>query len=246
MKIRHALSALLAGAFLVAAPAASAARVEQTTVETIGNVEFTFPVPPGYAKPAATPPAMRDLMTHALPPTNRLVTVMVTQQFLDDLQAGNTTSNKARYLGVQSFRSIEQSGVNPEMFDQLKAMFRNQSDQMLEKAKSFETDSAARLSDDIGKLSADSNASVKMSDQSLLGIFDEQPDSISLCAVQLLSASVHDQKTQMKQVMAMTAVRLRGKVLMVGIYSSDHSQADVDWVKEQARAWNKRMHELNP
>lgn len=246
MKIRHTLHALLAGAFLATAAATHAAPVEQTMVDNIGGVEFTFPVPPGYAKPAATPPAMRDLMIHALPTTNRLVAVMVTQQFLDELQGVGASSKKARYLGVQSFRSVEQSGVSPEVFDQLKAMFRNQSAQLLEKAKSLEGESTARISEDVAKLSGDSNASVTTSGQSLLGIFDEQPDSISLCAVQSLSTSVHDKKGQMKQVMAMTAVRLRGKVLMVGIYSTDDSPADVDWVKDQARAWNKRMHELNP
>ena len=64
--------------------------------------------------------------------------------------------------------------------------------------------------------------------------------------MQSLSASARDKQIQMKQAMGMTALLIHGKVLMVSFYSSYDSQADVDWVEDQARAWARRMHELNP
>ncbi len=245
MQIHRLLSVLLACAIAAAAHGATAAPVAQTIVENVGGVDVVLPVPPGFVLPGATPPAMRDMMIHALPPTNRLVTVMLTQQFLDELHPGGT-AGKTRYLAVQSFRSVEQSGATPELFDQVKAMFRNQSAQLLASARSQADESTGRISQDIGKLTGDSKASVQASDQQLLGIFDEQADSISLGAVQSLSTAVHDKKLQMKQAMAMTAVLLHGQVLMAAFYSSDDSQADIDWVEDQARAWNKRLHQLNP
>jgi hypothetical protein len=246
MKLRHALAALLSGLALTASPATFAATVPQADVETVGGVEFTLPIPPGYLAPAATPKAVHDMMEHALPPTNHLVTVMLTQQFLDELRAGNMRATKSRYLAVQSFPAFDQSGLTQEVFDQLKTVFRNQSAQLLEQAKSIIDDSTNRVSGDVGKLTGDSSAQVKSSDLHTLGIFDEQPDSISLAAVQSLSASARDKQIQMKQAMGMTALLIHGKVLMVSFYSSYDSQADVDWVEDQARAWARRMHELNP
>ena len=246
MLLRNTRSALLASVALIVSGHALADPVPQAIVETVGGVPFTLPIPPGYAPPADTPPTFNSLVLHAVPPTNRLVMSMLTRQFMGELTSADPTPRKARYLIVQTFRGVEQSGASAAMFEQLKTVLRTQSAQVLERVKPSVDDTFDRLSADVGKMTGDSAANVRSSDQHVLGIFDEQPDSISMCVVQTLSGAVRDEKMQMKQAMAATVVRLHGQVLMVAFYSKDDSQADVGWVEDQARAWNKRVHELNP
>ncbi len=245
MKPIHALLALLASLCLCGPSAAEPVPGDAASV-TIGALPIALPVLPGYAPPSATPQLLVDVTSRALPPTNRLLAVMLPTDFLDKVQGGDIKAPLSRYLAVQTFPAYEDSGMTPALFAQVKTVLRAQSAQLFEKAQGEIAASTDRLSSEVGKITGDSSTSIRTSDNSSLGIFDEQPDSISMAALQTVSASSQKGSTQIRQAMALAAMRVHGKVLMASVYSNYESQADIDWVEAQMRAWVKRLNELNP
>jgi len=251
MRLRLALLTLLASVSLTVAaggtaPAASTPASTSTSTASIGGVAVALPILPGYADPSATPLVMMNLISHALPPTNRLLSVMLQDEFLARLRAHDPDTSHVRYLAVQTFPQIEWSGISPEGFAQVKSMLRAQNARMLEEIAPQLAEAETKMSKELGDATGDHSVSLRSGASTSLGVFDEQADSIGLAALQTLSVTVRDHPTEKRQAMAMGAVRLHGKLLMVSAYSSYDSQADIDWVKAQVHDWVERLAALNP
>jgi hypothetical protein len=246
MTFRHALSALLASLAIASSQSAAAESAPGTADVTIGGTTITLPVLNGFAPPSATPKPMWDMLTHSLPPTNRLLAAMLPSDALQSPPPPDGDAAAGRMLGVQTFIAVEQSGVTTAQFDELKKVMREQNKQLLVNVKDLVKDATDRVSQDAAALSGDSSTKITSHDTASLGIFDEQPNSISLAAVQTVSVAMKKGAADVRQVMALTTLRLRGKALMVSIYSKYRSEADVAWVKSRIAEWVKRVNELNP
>lgn len=246
MTLRHAFSALLAGIAIAASQVAAAAPGTDTADVMIGDTKITLPILAGFAPPSATPKPLWDMMAHALPPTNRLLASMLPSDALQTPPPANGDAAAGRVLGVQTFVAVEQSGVTADQFAEIKTVMREQNQQLLANLKDEIKESTDRVSKDAAALSGDNSTKVTSHDTASLGIFDEQPNSISLAAVQTISVAMKKGSTDVRQVMGMSTLRLRGKALMVSVYSRYRSEADVEWVKAQVRAWVKKVNELNP
>lgn len=248
MPFRHALSALLAGIAIVWSQVAAAAPAPApaTADVKIGDATITLPILPGFAAPSATPKPLWDMMSHSLPPSNRMLAAMLPADALQVPPPANGDAAAGRVMGVQTFVAVEQSGVSVDQFAEIKRIMREQNQQLLANVKDDIKESTDRVSKDAAALSGDSSTTVTSHDTASLGVFDEQPNSISLAAVQTISVAMKKGSTDVRQVMGMSTLRLRGKALMVSVYSRYRTDADVEWVKAQVRAWVKRVNELNP
>ncbi len=246
MNLRPVLLALMASIALVAPFHASAETPPAAVTTTIGDAQIALPILPGFAAPSATPKTFVDMMARALPATNRLVAIMLRDDFMAKVQAGDVSTPLSRYMGVQTFPAYEQTGMTPALFEQVKTLFRTQSAQLLEKAKATAATGTDRLSQDVAKLTGDDSTSIRTGDGSLVGVFDEQPNSISIAALQTVSATTHAGSLQVRQVMALSSVLIHGKVLVVSVYSNYEAPADIDWAEGQVRTWVRRLNELNP
>lgn len=246
MTFRHALSALLACLAITSSQSASAQAAADSADVTIGGTTITLPVLAGFAPPSATPKPMWDMLTHALPPTNRLLAAMLPSDALQSPPPPDGDAAAARMLGVQTFVAVEQSGVTTEQFEELKKVMREQNKQLLANVKDQVKDATDRMSKDAAALNGDGSTRITSHDTASLGIFDEQPNSISMAALQTVSVAMKKGSVDVRQVMALATLRLRGKALMVSIYSKYRSEADVAWVKGRVAEWVKRVNELNP
>lgn len=246
MTLRHALSALFACLAIASSPSVTARAAPDTADVTIGDTTITLPVLDGFAPPSATPKPMWDMMTHSLPATNRLLAAMLPSDALRSPPPPDGDAAAGRMLGVQTFPAVERSGVTTAQFDDLKKVMREQNKQLLANVKDQVKDASDRMSRDAAALNGDSSTRITSHDTASLGIFDEQPNSISLAAVQTVSVAMKRGSADVRQVMAVATLRLRGKALMVAIYSKYRSEADVAWVKGRITEWVRRVNELNP
>jgi len=246
MTFRHILSALLACVAIASSQVAAAAPAADSADVTVGETTIHLPILPGFAPPSATPKPLWDMMAHAMPPTNRLLASMLPADALQNPPPPSGDAAAGRLLSVQTFVSVEQSGVTVDQFDQIKRVMREQNKQLFANLKDEIKESTDRVSKDAAALSGDNTTQVTSHDTASMGIFDEQPNSISLAAVQTISVAMKKGSTDVRQVMAASTLRLRGKALMVSIYSRYRSEADLEWVKARVRDWVERVNALNP
>ena len=245
MTLRRLLATLAAAAALFSTAAAHAAPVSRSASVPFGKANVQLPVPDGFADPSATPPTALGIMTKALPESNRLIAMMLSQDFLDRRAAGDPV-HLSRYILVQTYRAAEQAGMSTDDFGQLKDMFRKQGDQILKGTQATAQEGIDRAAKDVGRITGDKSVSFKTGEMKTLGVFDEQPNSISLATLQPVTTSDKNGSRSKNQVMAMSIVRIAGRPVGVSIYSDYDSPADIDWAERQVTAWVKRLNELNP
>jgi hypothetical protein len=245
MTLRRLLATLVATAALFATAAAtSAAPIARSVSVPLGDGNVVLPVPEGFADPSVTPETLRGIIAKALPDTNRFMAMMMSQEYLDR-RAGGEAVPLTRYLLVQTYRGAEQAGMSADDFEQVKAMFRKQGGDILKSSRAMAQEGIDRAAKDVGDLTGDKSVSVKTGELTSLGVFDEQPNSISLASVQPITASNKNGSHSTNQVMALSIVRIGNKPVGVSVYSEFNSQADVDWAERQVTAWVKRLNELN-
>jgi hypothetical protein len=246
MNFRAFPAMLLACAALAACPLAGAESPSMGMTSTIGGTPIVLPVLRGFDDPSATPKAMVDLLSHALPATNRLLAIMLQADFMADASSGDPQARPGRRLVVLTFPQYEQDGMSPALFESTKTVLRTQGDQYREQLKDTMAGLTDRLSKDLGKRSGDDTSRVRNLDLNPLGVYDEQPDSISLSGLQTAGRTIQGKTTSDIQAMATTAMLIHGKPVMVSVYSHYRSAADVEWVKSEALEWARRLRQANP
>ena len=245
MTLRHLLAMFAAATALLATTAAGAAPAPRAASVPFGKESVLLPVPDGFADPSATPEAVRGIMARALPESNRFMAMMLSQEFLDRRAAGDPV-HLSRYILVQTYRSAELAGMSVDDFGQLKYLFRKQGDDILKGSRAGAQEGIDRVTKDVSRITGDKSVSFKTGEMTALGVFDEQPNSISLATLQPVTSTDKNGSRSRNQVMAMSVVRIAGRPVGVSIYSDCDSQADIDWAERQVTAWVKRLNELNP
>jgi hypothetical protein len=237
-------AALAAGAMIAITPAASAASADGTDV-TLGNRSLKLPVPAGFAPPASTAPDQRALAERMTRAEDRLLAVMLPQDYVAHRAAGDKP-HMSRYMLVKTMRDGEQAGVDEPTFEQAKTQFRANAEAMLNKAREDVRSRNDEVVAEVGRKVGDTSASIEMGAVKSLGVFDEHRDSIALATVQPISSSTNAGKKTFNQVMAFAIVLVHRKPVLATVYSDYGSQADIDWAENLIRAWVVRVGELNP
>ena len=236
----------LACAAAVACPFAHAVSPMVGTTATIGGMSIVLPAMTGFDPAAATPKAMVDGLSNALPATDRLLAIMLQHDFMADASSGQPSARAARRLVVMTFPQYEQDGMSPALFESTKASLRTQGEHYREQLKDIMADHSDSLSRELVQRTGDDSASVRNLDLNPLGVYDEQPDSISVSGVQTTGSTTQGRTTTDVQAMATTAMLVHGKFVMASVCSHFRSAADVQWVKDVALEWARRMRQANP
>jgi hypothetical protein len=246
MKLHRAFAGLMAAAALLAGPPAWAAPVARTAQVELGDGAIAIPVPAGFGGPTATPALLRDLAAKALPTSNRFVGILLPQDYLDALAAGQPKQRLSRYLLLQTLRREEAAGITTPEFESIREQFRHNADAILLQGKDIAKPNLDRAAKAVGDLTGDKTIAIDAGTMKSLGIFEEQPDAFSMATVQPVTGTSQAGTHKFMQVMAMTIVLIDRKPMLASVYSDYESQADIDWAEGLMHDWLKRVKELNP
>jgi hypothetical protein len=242
MTARHALSALLAGV----AFAASAAQPPATVAVAFGNQQLTLPIPADFESPAVTPKAYMRLFEDMQRPTDRLMAVMLSKDYVAKVRSGDKAAELSRYLVVKANRRFDTEDFTPDDLVQVKALLLHPSAQLLQLQQALLTQTANRLAKDVGKITGDTSTTMHMGDVRSLGVFDEQPNSISIANLETSGSDSKAGTDQYVQVAASAIILIHHKMLALVVYDDFRSQGNIDWAKGVIRDYVKRVNELNP
>ena len=82
-------------------------------------------------------------------------------------------------------------------------------------------------------------------DPAMVGVFDEQPDSIAMAGMQATESSKGVAYT-VRVAFASTTLLLRGRPLVMTVYDSYRAPQDIDRLKALSLDWARRVRQLNP
>lgn len=237
------LSACLAGFLPMATQAAAPA---DTFADELGGQSVTLPMVPGFTEALGPAAPLRDLLKRALPPNYRIIGFQVPKDYLDKVRAHDGSASLARYCTVLTYREYEAGGMSQALFDQIKKTMREQSDKVLAQIRTEAASSIEQMSRDAGRMTGDPTTSVKIGNSTSLGVFDEQPNSFALASIGPVAVSSKKVNQTHDQASVMAIVLIHGKPINVNFYADYSSKADLLWAQDQARAWIRRVNELNP
>jgi hypothetical protein len=246
MNLRPALIALLAGIALGAPLRVIAETPARAVTATIDGVPFVLPVPVGFTDPAATPKSLVELCSHTVPAGNRLVAMMIPMTLLQKFVDHDKTANLSRFVTVLDYVGLESTIKGAAEFEQLKTTLRNQGPAVRQRATEVAAQGRKDLSAEVAKRTGGPAPDFGTVQDAMWGVFDEQPNSISMTTLQTSTTADAAGPHAQVQVIGMAILRMRGKLVGLGVYSDFASAADVSWAKEQVGDWVRRMNALNP
>jgi hypothetical protein len=223
--------------------AAGAGAAETTFVAKLGKIELNLPIPDGFQPPTHTPPVIVHMLESALPAQDRLLGILMP---LPDPDAHTPGIAMDRYYMVQTLRPVEEKGMSPAMYEELKKIFREQSNALLTDKNHLLQEGMEKMSRDAAAQTGDKQFEVKAGKTSRLELVSDEPDLIEFTSVS--DVSVATSRTQDSGPIAATYgfMYLRGRLVMAAAYATYRSDDDVDWTKGAMRDWFKRTRELNP
>ena len=235
-------------AFLAVATTSTtvAASSDASYAARIGERPVSLPILPGFTEPDDSMSKVRDVSTRALPANYRLVGLQVPQDYLDKVHAHDRSASLSRYCIVVTYRNFEASGMPPTVLAEVKRLMRDQGDKAMKLAAAQAASSSDRMSTELGKLTGDKTATISVGDYKSLGVFDEGANSIALATINPVNVSSAKLQSHYDQITALAFVLIHGKPVAANFYADYTSKSDIDWAESQARAWIRRVNELNP
>jgi hypothetical protein len=142
-----------------------------------------------------------------------------------------------RYFMVQTLRKLEAATFTASDFEPVKTLLRQQYQSLLVNQSAnvqSHLDAAART---IGKEAGIDKLSLKLGEMKGLDVFDEQPSSISLLAVTMITVQADGKTVQAPMAVGMTTATLKGKLVYFYAYSLYESAQDLEWIRTVTRDW---------
>lgn len=236
------LCLVLACALGLGAGAAHAAGEPYTA--NVGLTLLKLPQPDGFVEPSRSVPAFRQLGERMTPPTNRLLAIFVSKADETAARTGVPPSMQ-RYFMVQTFRQSEQGSVTLTEFEPVKAMLRQQYQQMLDQSGALvqgQLDKAAR---EMGRDAGVDNLKMKVGEMKGLEIIDERELSISLLALTKYAVQVGERSEEIPMAMTITTGITKGKVVYFYAYARYSGADDLQWLRTVTRQWVQQAAEAN-
>lgn len=247
--MRRLLSSLLSSllvsgcGLLMSAQAAWAA--DATYAAPIGRALVALPVPPGFVEPSRSLPPMRTLGERMTPPSNRLLALFIDEADEREAREGRNPG-MLRYYMAQTLRQTEEQALSSADFAEIKAMLRQQYQQLLSNvagAAQGHLDNAMR---EIGRDTGQALPALKLGELRGLEVFDEREASISLLAMTKLALQqAGGQVLEMPLAMSITTARVKDKLVYFYAYSQYRDKADLDWLRSTTGEWLPRLAAAN-
>jgi hypothetical protein len=238
----HRCAALL---LAVAALGAGGVRAEEPPATSfVGDTRIVLPVPAGFVEPSIVAPGFRTLGEQMTARSNRLLALFVAEE---DLRATAERRPPAmlRYFMVQTLRAAEAERVGAADFALAKTLLREQYQQMLSRLQPDIQGQLDRASQRVGEQAGLDKFALKLGELRALEVFDEQPQSISLLALSLLSVSAGEQTRQVPIAMGTTTLVVKDKLVYFFAYARYESDADLEWLRQVTRDWLPKVVQLN-
>lgn len=236
------LGLLIACVHVLGAGAARAA--DEPYTANVGLTLLKLPLPEGYVEPTRSVPQFRQLGERMTPPTNRLLAIFVSKADEAAARTGVPPSMQ-RYFMVQTFRQSEQGSITLTEFEPVKAMLRQQYQQMLDQSGALvqgQLDKAAR---EMGRDAGIDNLTMKVGEMKGLEVIDERELSISLLALTKYAVQAGERTEEIPMAMTITTGITKGKVVYFYAYARYSGAADLQWLRTVTRQWVQQAAEAN-
>lgn len=233
----------LAAALLLALAWAGAVHAEETTAY-VGDTRVALPVPAGFVEPSIVAPGFRTMGEQMTARSNRLLALFIAE---DDLRAATERRAPAmrRYFMVQTLRAAEGQRIGTADFGQAKKLLREQYQQMLTSLQPAIQGQLDQASQRVGEQTGLDKFALKLGELRALEVFDEQPQSISLLAMSLLSVSAGDKTVEVPVAMGTTTLVVKDKLVYFFAYARYESDADLEWLRQATREWLPKVAQVN-
>lgn len=226
MRILAALfAALLALSSLNCAAAPFAVR--------LGSEKIALDALPGFADTTElASPRLQDLAATLTSPSNRVLLFALTEADLRRFTNGDKLDLKRRYLLAVTPKEIERERVGAELFRRLVS-------------DSFQELGKPEAAADLIKFLEERPIGVPH----LLAELRREPASVSLLQATRLTPlpgeRMFDRSTPQYLLFTTTFVLVRGKALIVSVYTLYYEPADMEWVKVATQRWVDELKRLN-
>jgi hypothetical protein len=149
-----------------------------------------------------------------------------------------------RNISVFVSRASETSPVSEAAFARIKQNVRNNANRMAR--RSDEILSSPEKQDLLKGVTGEPSAGAHAEGTVNLGIFDEQPNSISSTLVTTLRAQAKGQEATLRQTASITTALVHGRMLFISVGSVDATAASVAWTQATTRELLKSIAAANP
>jgi hypothetical protein len=220
----------LAAALLAALPLGGAAA---PFVVQLGAEKIALDALPGFTDTSdLASPRLIDLAATLTSPSNRVLLFALTDADLRRFQNGDQLDKKRRYVMVATPKELERERVSPELFKTyVSASLRDlgKAEQPVDLAKFLET-----------KPIGVPNLLIEPKDG---------PRSVALMQATRLPAlpgeRMFDRSTPQYLLFTTTFVLVRGKALILTVYTLYYDPADIDWLTFSSQRWVDDLQRLN-
>ena len=229
MAVVRIYAALLAA--LLAAPPLTCAAVPYTV--RLGLEKIALDALPGFTDTTdLASPRLQDLAASLTSPSNRVLLFALTDADLRRFQMGDPLDKKRRYVLAVTPKELERERVSADIF------------------KAFVTDSLR----DMGKPEQFKDLVKFLEDRpigvpNLLSEPKQGPTSVSLMQATRLTPlpgeRMFDRSTPQYMVFTTTFVLVRGKALILSVYTLFYDPADIDWLRFATPRWVEDVQRLN-
>jgi hypothetical protein len=222
--------AALFAALLAALPLASAAA--PYTVR-LGMERIALDSLPGFSDTTdLASPRLQDLAASLTSPSNRVLLFALTDADLRRFQMGDPLDKKRRYVLAVTPKELERERVSADAF------------------KAFVADSLRG----IGKPEQFKDL-IKFLEERPIGVPNllaepkQGPTSVSLLQATRLTPlpgeRIFDRSTPQYMVFTTTFALVRGKALILSVYTLFYDEADIDWLQSATQRWTDDIRRLN-
>ena len=229
MTLVRTFASLLAGALFAFALNCAAAPF----AVRLGLEKIALDALPGFSDTTdLASPRLLDLAATLTSPSNRVLLFALTDADLRRFQNGDRLDLKRRYLLAVTPKELERERVDAELFKTLIA----DSSQGLAKAE---------LPADLPKVLEEKPVGLPQ----LLGELRKEPTAISLLQATrlppLAGERMFDKATPQYLLFTTSFVLVRGKALVLSVYTLFYEPADMDWLKIATQRWVEDLQRLN-
>jgi hypothetical protein len=198
----------------------------------IGDLTIKLPIPPGYTEPSSDIPAFRSMGEKLTAKTNRLLAFYVSLPDFRTAAVGGEPA-LARYFMVQTLRAMESTPFDSTMLEVTKTMLKSQAGSIFKRA---EAESQTTL-DAYAKSIGDGQAKIKLGEVTSLGIFDDQPNSMTLLGLTKLQVVRDGGQTELTILFATNFLRIKDRVVYYYAYTRYEGKEDIEWAAQASKAW---------
>lgn len=205
---------------------------------TLNDRTLSIPPAPGFTEISQQFEQARQLGESLTPDMNRLLSVYLSHEDVERLQAEEPATWR-RYMLVQVERQMQNIALNRSGFEQIKQILESQQQLLLDQVGTDVEQSLNNL-----KAGNEQAIDLPVGTSVPLGTFADSNSHVSMSTLIHYAGETADLNYYV--VAGTNVVYVADKLLFVYVYSTYETQADLDWVESTSKDWIATISELNP